>query len=127
MENFELVQDFFCKMHCSNCKSHFKPDGIKLLKEESGYYIIRLTCIECNQPVGIAIVGIKEPPLIDANDPPLLTDHLMKKGNQEEEPPPISYNDVINAHKFFSNLSSDWSKHIKKPKDWNPEDFTNNE
>lgn len=115
MENFESVQDFFCKMHCSSCDSNFKPEGITLLKEESGFFIIKIICTECNQSVGIALVGIKERPIIDLDDSFLFPDKQDQSSFAAKELAPINYDDVINAHDFFSNLGHDWMKHITPP------------
>ena len=32
----------------------------------------------------------------------------------QEGPEPISYDDVIDAHRFIKNLDADWQKHIPK-------------
>lgn len=108
MEGFEAIQNFFCSMHCSECNTLLKPDGITLLKEENNYFIVKITCTKCNQPVGLAIVGIEQH-----------TSHLENPSNKITEEkdslqtPSITYDDVIDAHHFFSNLGSDWMKHIK--------------
>lgn len=108
MKDFKTVQEFFCNLHCVMCNSTFQPDGITLIKEEENYFVVNIKCMKCNQPVGIAVVSIVNQ--IDLHD-------IMKKGipeiNINDELPPITCDDVIAAHKFFSSLGPDWMKHLK--------------
>ncbi len=108
MEGFETVQNFFCSMHCSNCNNYLKPDGITLVKEENNFFVVKIVCVDCDQPIGLAIVGVSNK-----------EDFIKPKGAEvqpvvtKDEPPPITYDEVIDAHQFFSNLGSDWSKHLQ--------------
>ncbi|MEW5821037.1 MAG: hypothetical protein AB1782_12670 [Cyanobacteriota bacterium] len=113
MEGLEAVKNFFSSMHCSKCHNLLKPDGITLLREESNFYVVKIICIDCNQPVGLAIVGIqpREP-----KEYTIEKEDYIEKG-PDNNAPPITYDDVIDAHQFFSNLGSDWSKHINNIKD----------
>ena len=110
MEGFETVQNFFCSMHCSNCHNLLKPDGITLVKEEYNFFVVKIVCVECQQPIGLAIVGVSKSES---------EEFIKPKGVEElpditsNEPLPISYDEVIDAHHFFSNLGSDWSKHLQ--------------
>lgn len=112
MEGFESVQEFFCSMHCSRCQESLKPDGISLVREEENFYVIKITCVDCNQPVGLAIVGIS--PQDVENERLLPAPSGQLEVVEEDGPPPISYDEVIDAHQFFSDLGSDWMKHIKE-------------
>jgi hypothetical protein len=109
MDGFKIVQQFFANMHCSKCQAKFKPEGISLLREENNFFVVKIICTECDQPVGIAIVGIKS----RSETEKLLADKKAKAQEIPAGPPPINYDDVIEAHKFFSNLGPDWTKHIK--------------
>ncbi|MGD9579949.1 MAG: hypothetical protein AB7V50_01120 [Vampirovibrionia bacterium] len=110
MEGFEAIQSFFCSMHCSECNTLLQPDGITLLKEEQNYFVVKITCTKCNQPVGLAIVGI-EHHVLDAGSS---YESLIEETEiSENEAPSITYDDVIDAHHFFNNLGSDWMKHIE--------------
>lgn len=111
MEGFEAVQNFFCSMHCSKCQNLLKPDGITILREENNFYVVKIVCIDCNQPVGLAIVGIASK---DADETYKQNTKQMVGSVTAPKPPPIDYDEVIEAHKFFSNLGSDWSKHIQE-------------
>lgn len=110
MEGFDLIQEFFCTMHCSKCQSPFTPDGITLVREESNYYVVKIMCTECNQPVGIAIVGLG-PKLRERSK--ASEGETKSYSTPKKEYAPITYDDVIDAHDFFSNLGSDWTKHIQ--------------
>jgi hypothetical protein len=62
----------------------------------------------------VAIVGTTpRAQKVRVNCPPDWT----KKDIERLSPgPAISYDDVLNAHEFFSTLGSDWAKHLPKPK-----------
>lgn len=118
MDAFEIVQDFFCSMHCSSCNKLFKPDAIKLLKQEYNFLVVKITCTECDQPVGLAIVGVQ--PRYDIKQdtwgkeiPASYTHPTSEEPVKIKEPLPITYDDVVEAHKFFSTLGPDWMKYIK--------------
>lgn len=113
MKDFELVQNFFCNMHCSKCHSSFEPEGIILLKEESNYFVVKISCVVCKQQVGIAIVGVATKAKFESN---FFNELECKEEALESDTPPITYDDVIEAHHFFSNLGSDWMSHINKAK-----------
>ncbi len=98
-------------MHCSKCNSSFKPEGISLLREEENFYVVKIVCTECEQPVGIAIVGIKSHQKEEDQTPELTHEVQLPDDN---ESPPITYDEVIDAHKFFSSLGPDWMKHLQQ-------------
>jgi len=109
MKDFKTVQDFFCNMHCVLCNDTFKPEGITLIKEEDNYFVVNIKCMTCDQPVGIAVVSVVSQPDLEEFDDEAYTDT-----DDNKKLPPINYDDVIEAHKFFSNLGSDWTKYLKK-------------
>lgn len=112
MEGFESVQEFFCSMHCSRCHELLKPAGISLIREEDQFFVVKISCIDCNQPVGLAIVGIS--PHEVSTEKLLPAPAKDKSINPQPELPPIGYDEVIEAHKFFSSLGPDWMKHLTK-------------
>ena len=124
MEGFEAIQNFFCSMHCSECNNLLKPDGITLLKEEHNYFIVKITCVKCNQPVGLAIVGVEQHSSQIENHADQVTE---EKVTNKTDAPSITYDDVIEAHHFFNNLGPDWMKHINKAHHITGEEFDNSE
>lgn len=107
------IKQLFSGMCCSKCGHDFEDKSIKILREEDGLFVIQLVCQECKKSFGIAFLGLES--------------ITLKNNNHKEEelqlqiqdgPPPIDFDDVIDAHKFIRNLDEDWSKYI-------PEDLKN--
>lgn len=107
MDSFGIIQNFFTRMRCHFCSAYLEPEGIKLLREEKDVYIVRVQCVHCSRQMGIAMVGIDQESK-KLEDPELTVADLKRLSKFE----PIEYNDVIDAHKFFSNLESDWKKYL---------------
>ncbi|MNK47714.1 hypothetical protein D3C87_665280 [compost metagenome] len=126
MKNFSVVQEHFRKLRCAHCNEAFAPEGVKLLREEKDYWVVRVHCIACNQPAGVAIVGVE----YESSDAPAEAREAATAGStggrvrgifssrREEEKfsglPPISPDEVIDAHNFFHDLGSNWMDLIPK-------------
>jgi hypothetical protein len=100
---------------------------VKLLREEKDYWVVRVHCTACQQPAGVAIVGVeyeggeaKEVPAQAAAAAPATINRgrgIFSSRREEErfsDLPPISPDEVIDAHGFFTNLGEDWMKHLPK-------------
>lgn len=100
------IKKFFSNMICAKCSKSFVEDSVNILREEDNYTVARVTCNACGKNIGIALLGL------DKED--------MKKcindENESKECDPIGYNDVLDAHSFFSSLGSDWTKQIPNKK-----------
>ncbi len=109
MDTEAYVKLIFSKMVCSCCDKQFTPDCIEIIRIEDNCAIVKIVCTHCNKNYGIAIVGIEK---------------IDTESMQDEESvlipdlPPITTDDVIEAHKFIDKLGDDWSKYI-------PEKFRN--
>ena len=116
MNNFKLIQEHFTQLHCPNCDCSFTQESVKLIREEKDYWVVKVSCSNCNHSPGFAIVGI-EYEEIEGNMDLLLnnTKSLSDVEANQNNLPPISIDDVIDAHKFIRNLGSDWAKYINKP------------
>jgi hypothetical protein len=117
MDSFSIIQNFFTRMRCNFCSHHFEPGGIQLLREEHGTYIVNVYCTFCERQVGIAMVGLEgqEGSLSEQkssqrqySDPELTEAELERLSSYQ----PINYDDVLNAHQFFTNLDAGWMKHL---------------
>lgn len=107
MNNFNLIQEHFTQLHCPNCDLYFTKDSVNLIREEKDYWVVKVCCSNCNHSPGFAIVGIEyENQLGD----PVAELEKLKFKNQ----PPITTDDVLNAHEFIQNLGSDWMKYLNK-------------
>ena len=92
-------------------QTSFQLIGIKLLREEPGVFVVRVTCQCCGHPLGVAIVGAA--PIFNnkkTNELPL--DWNRKDANRLKDLPPISFDDVLAAHEFFDSLDADWQQYL---------------
>ncbi len=127
MKNFTVVQEHFRKLRCAHCQQSFTPDGVKLLREEKDYWVVRVHCTACQQPAGVAIVGVEyesgDIPAPDrAEREPAVAGGVPQRvrgvfsSRKEEEKfsklTAISSDDLLNAHYFINKLGSDWMRHL---------------
>ena len=127
MKNFTVVQEHFRKLRCAHCQQSFTPDGVKLLREEKDYWVVRVHCCSCQQPAGVAIVGVEyesadapaperiEREVVGAGNAPTRVRGIFSSRKEEEkfsQLTPISSDDLLNAHDFINNLGSDWMRHL---------------
>lgn len=115
MDYLEFINDFFSHVKCSNCHEFFKEGSVTLVRQESNNIVVRICCLNCGKNLGLAILGIDRAAYKnslklsdDTRDDPEMP---ISIDNEKE---PITYDDVIKAHQFFSGLGEDWSKHLPK-------------
>lgn len=72
--------------------------------------VVRVTCRSCNHPLGVAIVGTIVKDNKKASSAPF--DWSRRDVERLAAKAPISFDDVLDAHHFFSDLGADWSKHL---------------
>lgn len=105
MNSSDIIKLFFSKMKCSNCDHFFNEEDITVLRDEGDYIVARIYCSRCGKNVGIALLGLDREMMkktLEASD--------TKSISGKEDP--ITYDDVIDAHAFFSSLGDDWTKFI---------------
>ena len=95
----------FKNLCCSICKHEFDEDSITIKRDENGLLVTNLQCIHCGKNYGIAFLGFSDFEVKDESKVPL---------EIVEGPEPISFDDVIDAHRFIKNLDEKWSSFIKK-------------
>ena len=113
MEYLNFINDFFSHVKCSHCHEFFKEDSIELVRQEANNIVVRISCTNCGKNLGLAILGIDRKEYKNSlkfseetaenNDMPISV-------NAEKDP--ITYDDVIEAHQFFSELGDDWAKYL---------------
>lgn len=128
MKNFAVVQEHFRKLRCAHCQQSFTPEGVKLLREEKDYWVVRVHCTACQQPAGVAIVGVE----YESNDMPVPADRSDARetatavapqkvrgifsSRKEEEKfaklDAISSDEMLDASAFIRDLGSDWMRHL---------------
>lgn len=95
-KKFRVLFENLC---CSQCKSGFDENSFEIKRKEDGLLVTHLTCQNCGKSFGIAFVGVSN---FDVKEP------------LEIKPEPISYDDVIDAHRFIKNLDENWKNYLKK-------------
>ena len=95
----------FENLCCSKCRSSFDEDSIEIKRREEGLFVTHLTCPNCGKSFGVAFVGINGIALKSDNIEPC---------DVQEGPDPISYDDVIDAHRFIRSLDEHWQDHLPK-------------
>ena len=102
----------FSDMCCSECKSDFNEDSVFVLRKEKNLNVLLIVCQNCGKSFGIALLGGCE-----EKDSSKTKEDLALQ--IQDGPDAIGYDDVLDAHNFFSNLDDDWQKYIpddlKKP------------
>ena len=117
MDRDRELRTVFSRFSCPECAKLFDEDDVKVMRDENNYAVLKLNCVNCGKHLAIAVVGLDEdtkPPkdgeATSKETSPKFTykEKLVKK----EAPAPINYDDVLDAHKFFSGLDADWTKHL---------------
>ena len=93
----------FKDMCCSRCKQDFDEASVEIVREEPFLLVVRLVCQHCNKSFGMAFLGLSHLNLKNEED------LVLKK---KEDLPPITTDDVINAHNFIKNLDEHWQKYL---------------
>ena len=101
----DYVKFIFSKMVCSCCNEQFTPECVEIIRVEGNTAIVKIECTNCHKNYGIAVVGIET--VGDEIDED--TDHVIVP-----DLPAITFNDVLDAHKFIDKLGADWMKYIPK-------------
>lgn len=118
----QLIREYFQQRSCRHCCMKYAPEGIELVRQEPGIMVVKVACAACGEPLGIALVGMTgNKPSSEKAPSRLRGQHLT---TEAAYPPdwsksdikrlsscaPISYDDVLDAHKFFSELDSNWNQ-----------------
>lgn len=93
------IEKLFNNLCCSQCRNGFDEDSITIKRQEEGLTVVNLQCKHCGKNFGVAFLGFSD---IDVYEPLEV----------QEGPEPISYDDVIDAHRFIKGLEGDWSKYL---------------
>lgn len=97
-KKLKILFDNLC---CSQCKAGFDEDSIEIKRREPGLLVTHLVCRNCGKSFGVAFLGLSG---IDIKEPLEV----------QQGPEPISYDDVIDAHRFIKNLDEHWQNYLPK-------------
>jgi len=83
------IKTLFEGLCCSRCKNEFSINSIKILEREGNILLCKLLCEKCGKDFGEIVFNYNR--------------HAKVHSQLEiiEGPPPISYDDVIEAHRFI--------------------------
>lgn len=118
--SFDAVQDYFQRRSCRHCSSRYATDGIQLVREEPGAYVVRITCSKCHQPLGTALIGLSNAPdpfaqQVGKTEAPSFPGEWTKRDIERlSNHPVIDYDDVLNAHLFVQSLGDNWNQYLPK-------------
>lgn len=99
------LKTLFSNLCCSVCKNSFDEDSIIIKREEAGLSVVNLVCQNCGKNFGVAFLGFSDIEIKNENELPL---------EVQEGPEPITYDDVIDAHRFIRSLDEHWADHLPK-------------
>ena len=80
-----------------------------MIRQDEGIYVVNVYCNHCRTQNGVAMVGVELPGQLSGFPDPDLTGEEMIRLAEFD---PITADDVLDAHAFFSNLDNDWMKFI---------------
>lgn len=55
---FQLVAHYFTQRQCKACNEYFAQNDVELVSQETDALVVRVCCGKCNQPLGIALIGL---------------------------------------------------------------------
>lgn len=125
--SFQAIREYFQRRTCRHCSQPLAAEGIELVREEPGVLVVRVGCSLCGHPVGIALVGMN--PQSNSPCPKAAGRAAAIQPSQELRHPPewsrkdiqklsgkpaITYDDVLDAHKFLESLGPDWARLLPK-------------
>jgi len=107
--NIELIRKFFENIKCSQCDNFFTRDSVQPIRIEENNVVVKILCSLCGKNMGLAILGIDREEY--KNSIKFHSDGETVEGTDLPDDP-ITYEEVAEAHKFFSSLGSDWMKFL---------------
>ena len=86
------IDALFSGLCCSRCKNDFSQNSIKILERDCDIMLCSLSCAKCGKDFGQIVFNFNR-----KSDKHTSLEII-------EGPPPISFDDVIEAHKFIKKL-----------------------
>jgi len=85
------IKTLFSTLCCSRCKNEFDKNSIKILKRDCDIMVCSLSCAKCGKNFGDVVFNFNRKS----------EKHLPLEIIEGSEP--ITYDDVIEAHRFIQN------------------------
>lgn len=102
MKKISKIKRLLSFMHCSHCGAEFEFEDISPVRFQDEMMVFKFDCKRCAHCFSVGIFGLNSEQLDKTFD------------FNQEEPKPISYDDVLAAHKFFENLDENWKKFVNQ-------------
>jgi hypothetical protein len=125
-DSFQAIAHYFQQRTCRSCEQPYAPEGIEFLRQEPGVIVVKVGCSSCGRPLGIALVGMnnmshgcsehKASGTAKTDSPSHPREWSKRDTERLRNKPPITYDDVLSAHEFFSTLGSNWSSFLPRSK-----------
>ena len=95
MKNFTQkdIKTLFSGLCCSQCKNEFNDNSIKILERDCDILLCSLSCEKCGKDFGEVVFNFNRKS--DCHLPLRIV----------EGPPPIDFDDVIEAHRFIRKMN----------------------
>ena len=87
--NEKVIKTLFSRLCCSNCKNDFTKESLIIKERKSEIYICNLKCEKCGKDFGDVIFKLNS------------STKFQSPLEIIEGPPPITANDVLDAHEFI--------------------------
>lgn len=99
------ISILFKDLCCSRCKSDFDENSVEIIRQEPSLLVVRLVCQHCQKSFGVAFLGVSN---LDLK----IEDEEDVKLKMKEDLPPITADDVLDAHEFIQNLDEHWQQYL---------------
>lgn|SRR5574344_908278 len=83
------IKSLFSGLCCSRCKNEFSKNSIKIIERDCDIMLCSLSCEKCGKDFGEVVFNLNR------------KSEVHKTLEIIEGPPPISFDDVIEAHKYI--------------------------
>ena len=106
------LNELFRNMCCSKCRNDFDENSITIVRQEDSdeenILVAKLCCQHCGKSFGLAFLGLNDIELKNK-----YTDNDIAF-EMHYGVPPITTDDVLDAHQFIKNLDENWKKYLPK-------------
>ena len=103
----DLMKNLQTVMKCPACGALYNVDEIQFIGNQDGYFLLSMTCSECNLPVWVNVFAGNSKMGRQVNDLTVSDFELSAR-------PAIETNEVIEFHRFISSFNGNFKKHLKR-------------
>lgn len=110
------VVEIAAHTQCAVCKTPYGRQGVRVLGQRGDSWIIAVTCTHCEaEGLMIATVDKEERDIVSVDQetgakPQIMYDVTYEEWLAFQECPPISHDDVLDAHMFLRDFDGDFKR-----------------